>query len=262
MPEAADLLRHTDPAAIGAWSDATVARRPPAVPQLRLLRGARPGPRPGRPRTGGGAGVSGFTDELPYGVFSRPGESPRVGVAIGERVLDVGAALPRGEVDPADFAQPSLNAFHGPRPGGLGGDPDRPATAAGRPADAGTPPGPAGRGAAAPAHRGRGLRRLLRLRAPRQQRGPDLPAGRSAADAELEAHADRLPRPRRHGGGLGHRRRPAARSAQGPERPGAAVRPERQAGHRGRAGLGGRGGLRPRHARSRSTASPSTSSAW
>ena len=55
--------------------------------------------------------MSGFTDELPYGVFSRSGESPRVGVAIGERVLDVGAALSHGEVDPADFAQPSLNAF-------------------------------------------------------------------------------------------------------------------------------------------------------
>ena len=55
--------------------------------------------------------MTGFTDELPYGVFSRPGQAPRVGVAIGEQVLDVGAALSRGEVDPADFAQPSLNAF-------------------------------------------------------------------------------------------------------------------------------------------------------
>ncbi len=51
------------------------------------------------------------TDELPYGVFALPGQSPRVGVAIGDRVLDVGAALARGEVDPAVFAQPSLNAF-------------------------------------------------------------------------------------------------------------------------------------------------------
>ncbi len=55
--------------------------------------------------------MSGFTDELPYGVFSRPGQAPRVGAAIGEQVLDVGAALPGGDVDPADFAQPSLNAF-------------------------------------------------------------------------------------------------------------------------------------------------------
>ena len=55
--------------------------------------------------------MSGFSDELPYGVFSRPGQAPRVGVAIGDRVLDVGAALAGGDVDPADFAQPSLNAF-------------------------------------------------------------------------------------------------------------------------------------------------------
>ena len=55
--------------------------------------------------------MTGFTDELPYGVFSLPGQSPRVGVAIGDRVLDVGAALAHGEVDPAVFAQPSLNAF-------------------------------------------------------------------------------------------------------------------------------------------------------
>ena len=55
--------------------------------------------------------MSGFTDELPYGVFSRPGQAPRVGAAIGEQVLDVGAALPDSDVDPADFAQPSLNAF-------------------------------------------------------------------------------------------------------------------------------------------------------
>ena len=52
-----------------------------------------------------------FTDELPYGVFSPAGEPPRVGVAIGDHVLDVGAALVHGDVDPADFAQPSLNAF-------------------------------------------------------------------------------------------------------------------------------------------------------
>ena len=58
-----------------------------------------------------------FTDELPYGVFSLPGQAPRVGVAIGERVLDLRAVLASGEVNPDDFAQPSLNAFmaHGPQ---------------------------------------------------------------------------------------------------------------------------------------------------
>jgi fumarylacetoacetase len=43
---------------------------------------------------------------LPYGVFSRPGERRRVGVAIGASVLDLAAVL--GE---EVFARPSLNAF-------------------------------------------------------------------------------------------------------------------------------------------------------
>jgi fumarylacetoacetase len=30
---------------------------------------------------------------LPYGVFRRDGEAPRVGVAIGDRILDMRAAL-------------------------------------------------------------------------------------------------------------------------------------------------------------------------
>jgi fumarylacetoacetase len=45
--------------------------------------------------------------ELPYGVFSVANGRPRVGVAIGDQVLDLAAA---GR-DPATFAQPSLNAF-------------------------------------------------------------------------------------------------------------------------------------------------------
>ena len=56
----------------------------------------------------------------------------------------------------------------------------------------------AGRRRAAPADRGRRLRRLLRLRAPRLQRRPDLPSRPGAAAAQLEAPAGRLPRPRRH----------------------------------------------------------------
>jgi fumarylacetoacetase len=43
---------------------------------------------------------------LPYGVFSRTGERPRVGVAIGASVLDLAAVL-GDDV----FARPSLNAF-------------------------------------------------------------------------------------------------------------------------------------------------------
>ncbi|MBZ4014552.1 fumarylacetoacetase [Streptomyces purpurogeneiscleroticus] len=49
---------------------------------------------------------------LPYGIFSRAGEPPRAGVAIGEYVLDLSrlgadAGLPYAE----DFAAPSLNPF-------------------------------------------------------------------------------------------------------------------------------------------------------
>lgn len=54
---------------------------------------------------------------LPYGVFSRSGQSPRIGVAIGDLVLDVhelvkagmlrGSALGAGEC----FTRPTLNAF-------------------------------------------------------------------------------------------------------------------------------------------------------
>ncbi|GAA1739694.1 fumarylacetoacetase [Nonomuraea sp. AD125B] len=45
-------------------------------------------------------------DNLPYGVFSLPGQEPRVGVRYGDRVLDLTAAL-HDEV----FAAPSLNPF-------------------------------------------------------------------------------------------------------------------------------------------------------
>jgi fumarylacetoacetase len=52
---------------------------------------------------------------LPYGVFSPPGSGPRLGVAIGQYVLDLAAVaadgLLDGAGDPAWFSQPSLNAF-------------------------------------------------------------------------------------------------------------------------------------------------------
>ncbi len=56
---------------------------------------------------------------LPYGVFSRPDQDgPRVGVALGDRVVDLAVLQRRGlfdavpEVGEADaFAQPALNAF-------------------------------------------------------------------------------------------------------------------------------------------------------
>jgi fumarylacetoacetase len=64
--------------------------------------------------------VSGFGPEhLPYGVFRRVGEDPRVGVRFGDGVLDLAALAREGllDEDPGLFAQPSLNAFMaaGPR---------------------------------------------------------------------------------------------------------------------------------------------------
>ncbi|OLT43228.1 fumarylacetoacetase [Saccharomonospora sp. CUA-673] len=46
------------------------------------------------------------TDNLPYGVFSTPGSAPRIGVRVGESVVDLAATL-GDDV----FASPSLNAF-------------------------------------------------------------------------------------------------------------------------------------------------------
>ena len=58
--------------------------------------------------------MTGFGPEhLPYGVFRRAGESPRVGARLGDGVLDLAALATDGPLDedPALFAQPSLNAF-------------------------------------------------------------------------------------------------------------------------------------------------------
>ncbi|MFJ6658845.1 fumarylacetoacetase [Streptomyces sp. NPDC091377] len=45
-------------------------------------------------------------DNLPYGVFAPPGGAPRVGVRVGNQVLDLAAAL-----DDPVFARPTLNTF-------------------------------------------------------------------------------------------------------------------------------------------------------
>jgi fumarylacetoacetase len=45
-------------------------------------------------------------DNLPLGVFSRPGRAPQIGARVGDHVLDLGALL--GE---PDFLEPSLNRF-------------------------------------------------------------------------------------------------------------------------------------------------------
>ncbi len=49
-------------------------------------------------------------DNLPYGVFARPGAGPRIGVRLGDAVVDVAAALGTAGPDAA-FARPTLNAF-------------------------------------------------------------------------------------------------------------------------------------------------------
>ncbi|MDP9345690.1 MAG: fumarylacetoacetase, partial [Actinomycetota bacterium] len=58
--------------------------------------------------------MSGFGPEhLPYGVFRTRGAAARVGVRLGDGVLDLAALAADGTLDedPALFAQPSLNAF-------------------------------------------------------------------------------------------------------------------------------------------------------
>jgi fumarylacetoacetase len=54
-------------------------------------------------------------EHLPYGVFRRAGEEPRVGARVGDGVLDLAALARDGllDEDPALFAAPSLNAFMG-----------------------------------------------------------------------------------------------------------------------------------------------------
>ncbi len=60
-----------------------------------------------------GAAGSGFdVDHLPYGVFARSGEHPRVAVRIGDQVLDLSIVAAADMVDThALFDQPSLNPF-------------------------------------------------------------------------------------------------------------------------------------------------------
>ena len=108
---------------------------------------------------------------------------------IGDQVLDAGAvaagSTPAWSRAPAVAPSPSLNAFLALRPPGLAGRPRLADRGAHRP---GAPrrrrAAPASRSPTvhdAPAVRGRRLRRLLRQRAPRHQRRPDLPPGRRAA---------------------------------------------------------------------------------
>ena len=57
------------------------------------------------------AGAPFGTEELPYGIFSTAESTPRVGVAIGDRVLDLAAVAEAAGLDGEVFEQPSLNAL-------------------------------------------------------------------------------------------------------------------------------------------------------
>jgi len=60
----------------------------------------------------GAAGSLFDVDNLPYGVFSDAGEEPRVGVRIGDRVLDLAPVAAAEMLDVHHvFEEPSLNAF-------------------------------------------------------------------------------------------------------------------------------------------------------
>ena len=60
-----------------------------------------------------GAAGSGFdVDHLPFGIFARSGERPRVAVRIGDFALDLSVVAAADMVDThALFDQPSLNPF-------------------------------------------------------------------------------------------------------------------------------------------------------
>src|SRR4051794_14422622 len=91
-----------------------------AAEELRLLRCDRSAGRPGRARPARGAGVSWFqvqptapfgTVELPYGIYSGVGRPPRVGVALGDQVIDLADFCRASGQDPQLFEAPTLNPF-------------------------------------------------------------------------------------------------------------------------------------------------------
>ena len=175
---------------------------------------------------------------------SRPHErdEPRVGVRIGDLVLDAGAG--RGGRDARRcahvFEAPSLNPFmaagrpSGPRcaPGSRGCSPTRPsATSSSRTWSRSTEV------TLHHAVRRRRLRRLLRSLHHATNVGRIFRPDGEALLPELAAPAGRLPRPRRHGRGQRHAGHPAARPAQGRRPRRARLRPEPAPRHRGRARL-------------------------
>ena len=83
--------------------------------------------RTSRPTWVEGAAGSGFdVDHLPYGVFARSGERPRVAVRIGDQVLDLSVVAAADMVDTARAVRPAHpQPVHGGRAGGLGRPPGR-----------------------------------------------------------------------------------------------------------------------------------------
>src|SRR3954468_4153550 len=97
-----------------------VGTRASAAAELRLLRGRRPAGRPGCARPARGAGVSWFqvkptapfgTVELPYGIYSAEGRPRRVGVALGDQVIDLAGFCRASGQDPRLFEASTLNPF-------------------------------------------------------------------------------------------------------------------------------------------------------
>ncbi len=214
---------------------------------------------------------------LPYGVF-RPimGGPPRVGVAIGEWVLDLAVLAEAGLLDGRHlsgagvFRRASLNAFMAlGRPAWrearelvsrlLAADEPPPARRRGRCATRRCVPAGLGRDAAA--GRGRRLHRLLLLARARHQRRRHVPRSRCRAAAQLAAPAGRLPRPGQLARRQRHGRAPAVRPDPPRRRRAAAVRPVAAAGLRAGDRRAHRARQRRWASRSRSSAPRSTSSA-
>ena len=190
-------------------------------------------------------------DNLPYGVFShRRRPHPRVGVRIGDQVLDAGAvardrqdavAVGDGPDLAAAWANPSLNAFLA-----LG----RPAWTHGAGVAHRDPHrrGPPRRRRAAPLPARRGHACTCRSRSPTTSTSTPASTTRPTSAGSSAPTPSRSPRtgstcPSATTAASGtvvvsrHRRRPPDGAAQGPDRPGAGLRAEHPARHRGRAGL-------------------------
>ena len=189
---------------------------------------------------------------LPYGVFSTTDSpTPRVGVAIGDYVLDLAVLESEGLIDlsPAFdvFAQRSINAFMalGPKVWSRTRARisellrhDHPQLRDNKMLRERALV-PMADGKAASADRGRRLHRFLFVEGARHQCRRHVPRQGQCAAAELAAYADRLQRPRLDRRGQRHQGAAAARAAEAAERGGASLRSLQAA--RFRAGNGRRG---------------------